>query len=412
MAGSVWSDDNQVEQIKLKVDDRTRRIISSCNTMKEVWENLDAEYAQEQEVINTVNVELNKLRSMEITTAQYIVELRTQLPILEDVLQEVKGVEHLHSPDRVNFLVEKFDERTLYNWEYFYSKNEGATYKRFFNFLLDRYAASRSSIARHKSKTLKVTTNAVSVKCGSCALESHIAVNCPRKPTNTNSECHRCFQWVKQDGVHTCPGCGRDTPQNAKIPHCLEHCGAYLAMSVNERSKCVEKAKWCPIHRTGGHQFQDCNMKSDTKFICGISGCTKHHHTTLHGGTTPFLARINSSNINDQGMTGVNVLPLVQSVDTTSDKVTLFYDNGSTCCLITFAAAERLKLVGEPMIIEIKTVNGIKTLPSFAYHITLRDNEGNSYTSTVFGVANISNHRNAVDISCLKGEFSAELQSK
>ena len=152
-------------------------------------------------------------------------------------------------------------------------------------------------------------------------------------------------------------------------------------------------------------------MKLDAKFLCGIGGCIKHHHKTLHGGTTPFVAKINSTNINDQGMSGADVLLLVQAVDTATGNVTVFYDNGSTCCLITFAAAKRLNLIGEPMIIEIKTVNGIKTLPSFAYHITLMDNEGNSYTLTVFGVANISNHRNAVDISCVKGEFSANIHN-
>ena len=41
VAGQAWEDGNQVEQIKQKVDMNTRRIISRCNTMTEVWEALD-----------------------------------------------------------------------------------------------------------------------------------------------------------------------------------------------------------------------------------------------------------------------------------------------------------------------------------------------------------------------------------
>ena len=42
-----WEDDNQLEQIRFKVDSATRRLISRCPSMSDVWEVLDAEYAQE-----------------------------------------------------------------------------------------------------------------------------------------------------------------------------------------------------------------------------------------------------------------------------------------------------------------------------------------------------------------------------
>ena len=60
VAGVLWSDSNQVEQIKYKVDDDIRRIISRCCSMDEVWDVLDLEFAQEQEVINAVDQELTK----------------------------------------------------------------------------------------------------------------------------------------------------------------------------------------------------------------------------------------------------------------------------------------------------------------------------------------------------------------
>ena len=55
VAGVYWSDSNQVEQIKYKVDNDTRRIISRCETMEDVWKVFDLEFAQEQKVINAVD---------------------------------------------------------------------------------------------------------------------------------------------------------------------------------------------------------------------------------------------------------------------------------------------------------------------------------------------------------------------
>ena len=136
--GVMWEDSNQVEQIKFKVDSNTRRIISRCNTMSEVWDVLDSEFAQEQEVINAVDQELRKLRSEDCSTPQYVVNLRNYLPCLEEALKSVNGLEHLCSPDRVHYLTAKFDERTMYDWELYRPTASGTTYKRFFDFLVGK----------------------------------------------------------------------------------------------------------------------------------------------------------------------------------------------------------------------------------------------------------------------------------
>ena len=255
VAGVCWEDENQVEQIKFKVDDETRRIISRCKTMNEVWKVLDTEFAQEQEVINAVDEELSKLLSLNCSVAEYIVKLRNHLPNLEAALEAVDGLDHLQSPDRVNILISRFDERTLHDWDYFRSKSSGSTYNRFMDFLVDRYDASRSSVARSKSSNL-----------GDQTLHSINQLN--------SSECRRCLKWSARDKVYTCPGCGRGTGINENIHHCLEHCGVYMSMSVNERADCLEKAGWCPVHLMGTHQLSECNMKSDPRYLCGVDGCT------------------------------------------------------------------------------------------------------------------------------------------
>ena len=179
-AGIAWSDDNQVQQIKLKIDNESRQIITRCKTMEEVWSVLDGEYAQEQEIVNAVDEELLKLRSTECTTCEYIVKLHNSLPNLEDALRTVDGLPHLQSPQRVSFLLEKFDNTYMDHWEYFRSKNKnkGSLYDRFYAFLDDRYDSARSTIARLKNRTL--TINLPGGVCSTCAQSGHDAQHCPR----------------------------------------------------------------------------------------------------------------------------------------------------------------------------------------------------------------------------------------
>ena len=60
--------------------------------MSEVWEVLDAEFAQEQEVINAVNMELYKLRLSECSIPEHRIMLRNYLPTLEEALKARGGV--------------------------------------------------------------------------------------------------------------------------------------------------------------------------------------------------------------------------------------------------------------------------------------------------------------------------------
>ena len=356
VAGVCWEDSNQVEQIKFKVDSETRRIISRCNTMAEVWTALDTEFAQEQEVINAVEEELSKLLNLNCTVAEYIVKLRNHLPNLEAALEAVDGLDHLQSPDRVNVLISRFDDRTLHDWDYFRSKSSGSTYCRFFSFLVDRYDACKSSVARSKS---------------SSSLGEHVFHSMNKQ--NGTSECHRCMKWTAQDKVYTCPACGRGTAINDNIHHCLEHCGAYMAMSLNQRAECLEKSNWCPIHLVGSHKYSDCNMKNDLRYICGVDGCSKHHHKSLHGCSSPFLANVLSTTKPPGHLD--DILMSVQSIPAVGGSLNCLFDNAATCSLITEAAAKSLNLVGEKIMMDISTVTGTKTIDSALYHVPIIDSK-------------------------------------
>ena len=187
VAGAHWDDDNQLERMKFKVDPHTKLILSRCKDMAAVWVALDEEYGQEREVVNAVNHELHRLRSQECTTPQFIVNLRNALPTLGEALSAVDGLEHLKTPDKVDYLVEKFDERTQHEWEYYRSKGTGKTYDRFFAFLLDRYDSCRSTTARVQASLSSLHVDSVN-----------------RTAVDVNN-CVKCSSWTAKGGSHTCP---------------------------------------------------------------------------------------------------------------------------------------------------------------------------------------------------------------
>ena len=100
--------------------------------MSEIWVALDNEYAKEEEIVNAVKTQLKLLKSTECSTSEYILNLRNHIPVLESALESVNGLEHGQTPDKVNFLVEKFDSLMQRNWEYFKIKKTGKTWDRFF----------------------------------------------------------------------------------------------------------------------------------------------------------------------------------------------------------------------------------------------------------------------------------------
>ena len=408
MTGVHWTDDNQVEQIKFHVDSDTKLVISRCKTMAEVWEVLDSEFAQEEEIINCVNSELKALRLMDCSVHEYIVKLRKHLPNLEDALESVEGLDHLQNPDRVNYLTSKFDERTLEQWDYFRSKATGKVYDRFFEFLKDRYEASKSAIARSKSVSLVATIPPPLQSIHSSSVDS--------------TSCRRCRTWVAREQIYECPGCGRGTAVNEKVEHCLEHCAAYMRMSVNERSSCVEAAKWCPIHLINTHELAKCNMTNASSTVCGKDNCTKHHHKSLHGSTTTFVASIHVTNTlsvsgdhsshDNSHATSNNVLLSIQSIETTGSSITCMFDNCATCCLISSHCAERLGCKGIPTDLFITTCRGTNVVESFSYLIPLYDNNNECHFITAYEVETISNDICEVDISGVKHLFSSEIQDR
>ena len=150
----------------------------------------------------------------------YIVKLRIYLQNIEEAVRLVNGLEHLHLPHRVNFLVSKFYSQTLHDWDYFKSKSSVSAYARFYKFLIDRYDACRSSIDRQK----RLIFSQDGVKKHPGAQSGKIN----KTKATLQDECQWCQKWTLKEKLQIFPACGRETDVGEKIHHCLEHCGLYI----------------------------------------------------------------------------------------------------------------------------------------------------------------------------------------
>ena len=108
------------------------------------------------------------------------------------------------------------------------------------------------------------------------------------------SECNRCKFAAKN--IPSCLGCKK----SSNIDHCLLHCGQYICLGVEDRVKLIRGGNACAVCLSAGHQAGSCNYKDKNNWVCGIDGCTSHHHPTLHGSKDMFVK------INTLGVVGEN----------------------------------------------------------------------------------------------------------
>ena len=92
--------------------------------------------------------------------------------------------------------------------------------------------------------------------------------------------------------------------------------------------------------------------------------------------------------------------------------ITVFWDDGSTCSLVRTEAAEMLGCPGEPVTVSIETVNGVITRETKLFCVELMNNSGDRIVIKAFGVENISEVRNVVNLTAVKNKFSVEVQSQ
>ena len=80
----------------------------------------------------------------------------------------------------------------------------------------------------------------------------------------------------------SCSGCGKQWAAKTTADHCLAHCAKYSAASAKERGELVIKGDNCLICLHHEHTTDSCFGKDQQRTLCGMDGCSKRHHPSLH----------------------------------------------------------------------------------------------------------------------------------
>ena len=97
-----------------------------------------------------------------------------------------------------------------------------------------------------------------------------------------------------------------------------------------------------------------------------------------------------------------------QSGSTTS--INSFFDDGSTCSAILNKVAERLQLWGDPVTLELGTVNATTVLETKLYCVELLDLDGNRHIIKAFGLEKLSGELPVISLDGIKHQFSKTVQ--
>ena len=213
--------------------------------------------------------------------------------------------------------------------------------------------------------------------------------------------------------------------------HDIFDCSAYKNASINERWDMIMDYRvcWCCLKQ--GHRQSSCyNLRT-----CGISGCKKNHHQTLHTTSQSTVNRGQSnppsspspavrqtpkpnesvaSSLTMHAMDGGDAIQVcllqimqVKSGDSGEVVMNVFWDSGSKVTMITFKKAKQLGLKGERIRINIIKVGADKeTIDSKLYTVPMQDNQGNVHHFKAFGISRISTAIESNDISEVSKLFS------
>ena len=437
-------------------------------TVAQIWEQLEDLFNNPKIILKESVTELNDLFKLKLSNADLIVKFHNTLVDTEALLDSIGQGAYLRHPREVaamEDLLPREEAREYVRREARLPGNEFEKLKAFLaerkteiqklEMLGTRYRTDHSDTPDNKDQK-KFTKG-----CFNCGEEGHISRDCPKprkdreggggkgdhdrggggrskKANNSHqqaqtntfrpSSCRRCKTAGKSP--KPCPGCNKS---NTDLDHCLGHCSKFTMESVAGKTDIVKKGNACVICLGTNHTADACNFKDKETSLCGLDGCSSHHHPTLHGSRDKFVTSVSATMIKlpvmsqssqetfsqwkqkeeilhpiNQGrheeewerkmrdkeleeirlllgepmLDGDQILLMLQSIwvkfglESSRKQLAAFIDNGSTCSLILESVAEKLNLPGQNIRVTISTINGEKERCTKLYIVELLNSQG------------------------------------
>ncbi len=147
-----------------------------------------------------------------------------------------------------------------------------------------------------------------------------------------------------------------------KDSHAPSSCERFKRMKVDDRWKCVKENSLCFRCLEKGHSIRDCRMK----WTCKAEGCSKRHHTLLHGQVVAASVKSSSdavdvnANVNqaDGGGAIVRIVAVTLHGPRGKLAVNALLDEGSTVTLVSDMVAQSLGLKGPQDQLHLRWTDG------------------------------------------------------
>jgi hypothetical protein len=319
-------------------------LVPRCAELATVWEKLDKRFLDPSRVWKGVKADLRNLDRKKLGNLKYMAELVSKLVDAENLLETVGMVQWLRQEDKIPEYEDMLIESERLEWVKMRPSLTGTPWENFRAFLLkmrDWYEEVsktgtqdfESEEDSSKKKTCDYCNRRGHLEkdcfqkrdglprgkyCFKCGSDQHIARDCEEKVSQkggkvskvkvkaekvkaesekksalekqSDQESHSNYLRTKDcrwcgrvyNTIFSCSGCDKKWAAKSKAEHCLAHCISFCDATPKEKGEMVLKGGNCVICLHHEHATGSCFGIDQPRTICGLNGCKKRHHPSLH----------------------------------------------------------------------------------------------------------------------------------
>lgn len=381
-----YPDSVQKDIIQEKVPKEIEPEIKNALTMEEVWKILDVRYGQPDIVSAKLIKELVDLKFTASAKhdCQKFIELYTAYIKARNDLKEIEKLDCLKHDPTIDTVVRKLPGQELkVRWSFWKAKKADQVVRDGVYEVWDQFMEEEIAAARIFRSTLETSSNTdEKIRCSHCSKVGHKEKDCfikyPSKKiarTNAISAGPSGTQPLKN-----CPACNSVHSFKNKVGQTvyttrMSKCIAFMNMSSDGRAALLDKVGGCALctDYSGQHKRDNCDatVKGKPFNNCMIQDngqvCGKKHNHLLHGTSVQYVNNLRDlkdvdteksakatdeggeSNLEYEAIAKEDVLLQLQDIRVKGNETRtglVFWDNGSTLCLIREAFASKLRLEG------------------------------------------------------------------
>ena len=384
----------QRDIIQDKVPKEVEPEIKNAESMEEVWKILDSRYGQPDVVSGKLIRELRdvKFSSSAKQDCQKFIELYSAYVKARNDLKEIGMLDCLKHGPTIDSVVSKLPGQELKTrWAIWKAENASKVASDGIYEVWNSFMEKEIETARILRSTLQIEskTSDEKIKCNHCQKPGHKEKDCyikypSKKVAKTNSVVAKP-NTVKPSS--NCPACNSVHSYKNKqgltlFTTRMNKCNSFLNMSAEERASLLDKVGGCALctDYSGSHQKDKCDATVEGKPFksCSIQEggqiCGKRHNHLVHGTSIKFVNAVKGVNRMATEVGGEDVCYSeddLQYVDTSGDVLLkfqdirvkgedtrvgmIFWDDGSTVCLIREGFANKLKIQGRKICLWVQS---------------------------------------------------------